>query len=134
MSGPLSTGGPEPKIGWLLYDASCGFCDRWLSLWRAMLSRSGIETAALQEPWVASHLHLSDKDLLRDVLILLKDGRVVRGAEAYRLAMSHLWWARPLYHISRLPILDQIFDSCYLIFNRNRFKISHTCGFSPNRK
>lgn len=115
------------SIGWLLYDNSCGFCDRWIAFWRKRLNKSGIETAPLQAPWVAETLGMNESELMQDVMILLRDRRLVRGADAYRLAMSRIWWAWPLYRASLLPILDDIFNGCYRTFATNRYRISHTC-------
>ena len=122
------------SIGWLLYDNSCGFCDRWIQFWRKRLKLSGIEIAPLQESWVIAALGLSEEESMRDVLILLHDRRLVRGADAYRLAMSRIWWAYPLYRLSLLPILRLIFDTAYRTFADNRYRISHTCHLPPRHE
>jgi len=73
-------------------------------------------------------LRLHDEDLLNDILLLLPNDQVIRGANVYRHVMKRIWWAYPLYVLSIFPVLNLIFDWCYRTFNRNRFFISRSCG------
>ena len=78
--------GTSPPIGWVLFDGSCGICLRWVPWWSPTFDRLGLATAALQEPWIAARTQLSAEDLLRDISILLADGTLIRGADAYPMA------------------------------------------------
>ena len=117
----------SPANGWVLYDGACGFCSRWVPRWRGVLGRHGYAIEALQASWVRDRLGLPEDDLMRDVLLLLPDGAVVRGAEVYRDVMRSIWWARPLYAASSLPLLRQVFDAAYRRFADNRYWISRAC-------
>lgn len=113
--------------GWVLYDDSCGFCSRWVPFWSGTLHRRGLDIAPLQAAWVGHRLNLSPEELLRDLLLLLKDGRIIRGADVYRYVMRRIWWAYPLFVLSLAPFGRQAFDWGYRTFARNRFRVSHAC-------
>src|SRR5262249_59556904 len=93
MPVPL-TGEPE---GWVLYDGSCGVCARWVPFWAPTLLRLGLSVAPLQAPWVTERLALPPDAALRDIRLLLRDGRQLTGADVYRHVMRRLWWAYPFY-------------------------------------
>ncbi len=113
--------------GWVLYDGACGFCRRWVPLWETTLRRRGYEIAPLQSPWVAERTGLSSEELLADLLLLRPDGSLVRGAEVYRDAMRHIWWALPLWLASVVPLGRQLFDWGYRSFADHRYRISRAC-------
>jgi len=119
----------SPKA-WVLYDASCGFCGRWVRLWAGTLRRRGFDIAPLQAPWVRERLEDEQGALLKDLRVLLSDGTLVDGADAYRYLMRRIWWAYPAFVISRLPGFRRVFDSSYRTFARNRFRFSKMCGLA----
>jgi predicted DCC family thiol-disulfide oxidoreductase YuxK len=115
-------------LGWVLYDGSCGFCRSWVVYWAETLRKRGFEIAPLQEDWVKKRLGSPAEDeLLRDLRLLLNDGRQLDGAEAYRYVMRRIWWVYPLYLLSIAPLLRRIFDWGYRSFADNRYHISSTC-------
>lgn len=118
---------PQP-LGWILYDESCGFCRRWGPFWERALLRRGFAIAPLQADWVRTQLRLSDAELLRDLRLLLADGTLVCGADAYRYAMRRIWWTWPVYLFSITPGLRHVFNWAYRTFAANRFRISTACG------
>ncbi len=117
--------------GWVLYDGACGFCSRWAPLWRHALAKRGFLIAPLQADWVASKFNLTEDELAADFRLLLADGEKLAGAEVYRYLMRRIWWAKPLYLLSILPGLRQLFDAGYRAFADNRHRISRACGLSP---
>jgi predicted DCC family thiol-disulfide oxidoreductase YuxK len=123
----------EPK-GWILYDDSCGFCRRWIPFWEGALMRRGFAVAPLQADWVRQRTGLSEEGLLQDLLLLLADGTIIRGADVYRYATRRIWWAWPIYLFSITPVLRGIFDWSYRTFARNRFKVSTLCKLPPAEK
>lgn len=123
-------GREKADLGWLLYDGSCGFCRAWVPYWGKTLAKIGINTAPLQSSWVPDATKLLEKDLQSDILLLLKDGSLIRGADVYRFAMKRIWWARPFYFISILPGFRTLFNWSYRIFAENRFRISKACSLS----
>ena len=127
-NGATATPAQASPHGWILYDDSCGFCRRWVPFWEAALQRRGFAIAPLQAAWVKSKLGLPDEELAEDLRLLLADGSHLSGAAVYRYAMRRIWWAWPLYGLSLLPGLRQVFDRGYRTFARNRHRVSAACG------
>ena len=126
---PDSTSSLRPT-GWILYDDSCGLCRRWIPFWEKPLQRRGFAIAPLQAEWVRDKLSLDDAALLRDLRLLLADGRLISGADVYRYAMRRIWWAWPLYLFSVTPGFRRLFDAGYRKFANNRFRVSLVCGLA----
>ena len=114
--------------GWVLYDDSCGFCSRWVPFWGSTLEKRGFLIAPLQADWVQERLGLDKGELLRDLRLLLRDGRQIVGADVYRYVMRRVWWAYPAYGLSVAPLLRQVFDWSYRMFATNRYSVSAACG------
>lgn len=91
------------RVGWILYDNSCGFCRRWIPFWESPLRRRGFEIARLQADWVRERLSLTEMELLRDLRLLLADGSQICGADVYRYVAKRIWWAWPIYLFSICP-------------------------------
>lgn len=127
----MTNGATSPPRGWVLYDAACGFCSWWVPLWQTTLARRGFAIEPLQSAWVRERTRLDEKDLTRDILLLLADGTLIAGGEVYLHVMQHIGWARPLAWTFRLPGLRWIFEQVYRAFNRNRLAISRACRLSP---
>ena len=113
--------------GWVLYDGACGFCSRWVPFWESTLKKRGFHIAPLQSEWVARKLNLSQEELASDLRLVLANGKQLRGAEVYRYLMKRIWWAKPLYLLSILPVLRTLFDAGYRAFADNRYWISRVC-------
>ena len=114
--------------GWILYDDGCGFCRRWVPFWEGTLKRRGFEIATLQSPWVQEKLAAIQGDPVDDLRLLLANGEVISGADAYRYAMRRIWWAYPVFLVSKLPVFGALFDVSYRWFARHRHQVSAACG------
>ncbi len=89
--------------GWLFYDADCGFCTR-LARWLApILARRRFAVAPLQDSRVGALLGMSLQELLRELRFLLSDGTQYGGADAILAVAREIWWARPLFWLSKIP-------------------------------
>src|SRR6185503_15477980 len=108
-------------------DQGCGVCARWVPFWASTLKRLDLDIAPLQSPWVMERLGLAPDALLRDLRLVLDDGRQHVGADAYRYVMARLWWARPLGLLAGAPGVRDVFDAGYRAFADNRLGISHAC-------
>jgi predicted DCC family thiol-disulfide oxidoreductase YuxK len=124
-------GGGAHVRGWVLYDDSCGFCQRWIPFWESTLRRRGFAIAALQAPWVSPTLRLGDEALLSDLRLLLADGRQISGGDVYRYVMRRIWWAYPAYLLSVAPLSRRAFDWGYRTFAANRYRVSGACRLGP---
>jgi len=125
---PMESDEQNPKVGWLLYDDSCGFCRRWIRFWAATLRRRGYNLVPLQSEWARQRLHLSGEDLLDDLRLLLVDGVQMQGADAYRHVMRRIWWTYPFFLLACAPGLRAVFDRSYRTFATHRFRFSRACG------
>jgi predicted DCC family thiol-disulfide oxidoreductase YuxK len=89
--------------GWLFFDAECRFCTR-IAQWLApILQRRGLAIAPLQDVRVGALLGLSKAELMREMRVLLADGRQYGGADAGVALAREIWWARPLVWLAAIP-------------------------------
>jgi predicted DCC family thiol-disulfide oxidoreductase YuxK len=130
---PPDPDSPAVPKGWVLYDAACGFCSWWIPYWRSHIRRAGFEVASLQSGFARRHTGRIGSDVNRDILLLLRDGTLVAGADAYIYGMRQVWWSRPLGYVFGLPGLRHLTWVFYRWFNRNRFFVSKICGLPPER-
>lgn len=114
-----------------MYDGACGFCTWWIPLWRRTISKCSYDIAPLQADWVREKLKLDQTDLANDIRLLLNDGTLINGADAYIYGMKKVWWSFPVGFILGLPAFRQITWAFYKIFNRNRFLLSKVCRLKP---
>jgi predicted DCC family thiol-disulfide oxidoreductase YuxK len=121
----------RPPNGWILYDGACGFCSHWVPRFSGTLKRLGLGIAPLQSTWVQERTGLAPDVLSTDLRLLHRDGRVTSGPDVYRYVMRRVWWAYPLFLLSRLPVVSRIFNLTYRVFARHRMQISSTCGLVP---
>jgi predicted DCC family thiol-disulfide oxidoreductase YuxK len=117
--------------GWVLYDATCGFCSRWIPFWAGTLAKQRLGIAPLQSDWVAQKLNLPPAALVYDLRLLFRDGSQIVGADVYRYVMRRIGWAWPLYLLSITPVCSRIFDWSYRTFAANRYRVSKVCRLSP---
>ncbi|MGA2431700.1 MAG: DUF393 domain-containing protein [Candidatus Acidiferrum sp.] len=107
--------------GWLFFDAQCGFCTR-IARWLApILQRRGLAVAPLQDARVGALLGLSPAELLREMRVLLADGRQYGGADAGVALAREIWWARPLLWLAKIPgVMPWLRDGYRWIAGRRR--------------
>ena len=122
-----------PRTGWVLYDADCGVCSRWVPAWAPWLERSGLAIAPLQSSWVPARTGLTPGNLLSDIRLLELDGTLYSGADVYLYLMRRIWWGYPLYLLSRTPGFRQLFNWAYRTFARHRMRISASCSLPGAR-
>jgi predicted DCC family thiol-disulfide oxidoreductase YuxK len=116
-----------PRVGWILYDGGCGFCYRWVHLWKKVVEKRGLALSDLQTALAEGLLEIPKEQLLDDIRVLTVSGESKIGADAYLFVAKRIWWAWPLYAIFRLPGFNRIFWSGYRWFNRNRYRVSKYC-------
>lgn len=92
-----------PREGWILYDGGCGFCYSWVYLWKKVVGRRGFALKDLQSAAAEGSLELSRENLLDDIRVLTRSGKLESGANAYLYVARRIWWAWPFYGIFRLP-------------------------------
>jgi predicted DCC family thiol-disulfide oxidoreductase YuxK len=117
--------------GWVLYDAACGVCGRWVPFWAPTLAKVGLGVAPLQADWVGERLALTPELRLADIRILLRDGGQVAGADVYRYVLRRVWWAYPAWLLAVTPGIRWLLDRAYRAFADRRMRISAACHIHP---
>lgn len=103
LASEMTDGKGRHALGWLFFDAECEHC-RKIARWLApILQRRGLAVAPLQDPRVGALLGMTREELLREMRVLLADGRNLGGADAVVALAQEIWWARPVIWLSRLP-------------------------------
>jgi predicted DCC family thiol-disulfide oxidoreductase YuxK len=110
--------------GWILYDSRCPLCARGARRLGGIACRRGYRLAPLGRRWVRERL----PDPPDEMLLLLPDGRVLGGADAYIHLSWRVWWATPLALLASLPGLRFLTRRLYARIARNRPRISRACG------
>jgi predicted DCC family thiol-disulfide oxidoreductase YuxK len=114
--------------GWLLYDEECGFCTSRVASITPLLCRNGFATAPLGSAFARERLQLGEPELRREVRLLLADGTLFEGSEAYRQLLRRISWARPLYLLVSLPGMRTAFDWGYRLVARHRGRLLGGCA------
>lgn len=121
-----------PREGWILYDGGCGFCFRWVYFWKKVVEPRGFAIKDLQSASAEGILQIPQENLLDDIRVLTRSGKLESGAAAYLYVTRRIWWAWPFYAIFSLPGFNWLLWRGYRWFNRNRYRISHHCPLPHN--
>jgi predicted DCC family thiol-disulfide oxidoreductase YuxK len=113
--------------GWLFYDGECDSCRAAARRFGRILPRRNFALRPLQSPGAAERLGLDDRDLLREVRLLLADGRSLGGADAVVEIARHIWWGWPLWLMSRFPGARPILRAAYHRIAANRHCVAGVC-------
>jgi predicted DCC family thiol-disulfide oxidoreductase YuxK len=113
--------------GWILYDGACGFCFRWVHLWKNVVESRGFTLKDLQSASSDGTLQIASESLLNDILVLTHSGTLKSGADAYLYVARQIWWAWPFYALFSLPGFNWILWRGYRWFNQNRYLVSRHC-------
>jgi len=80
-----------PREGWILYDGECGFCFRWVHLWKRVVERRGFAVKDLQSAAADGSLQIPAEKLLHDIRVLTRSGNLESGANAYLYVARRIW-------------------------------------------
>jgi predicted DCC family thiol-disulfide oxidoreductase YuxK len=127
LTSELTDGKGRHARGWLFFDAECGFCTR-IARWLApILERRGMAVAPLQDPRVGALLAMPREELLREMRLILSDGKQFGGADVAVALAREIWWARPLAWLSRIPRIADVLRSGYRYIAMHRSCVAHAC-------
>ena len=59
--------------------------------------------------------------------LVLANGRQIRGADVFRHFLRLSWLAYPVYLLTLLPGVRQVFNWGYRTFARNRYRLAGAC-------
>ena len=113
--------------GWVFYDAECPACTAGVAQMGGLFARRGFVWVPLQTPGTATRLGGSDAAMREEMKLLLADGRVTGGADAWAILLRSVWWLWPLGALLALPGLRQLARRGYRWVARNRYCFGGTC-------
>ena len=125
--------------GWLFWDAECEFCTRTAQWLAPILEKRGIALAPLQDPRVGALLGLTREELLREMRLLMSDGRQYGGADAAVALTREIWWWRPLSWAAKIPGVMEMLRAGYrqiakrrgCVTEINRCSVSRSAQICP---
>jgi predicted DCC family thiol-disulfide oxidoreductase YuxK len=117
---------------WLFYDGECRLCRESAGRVESILARRRIRLCTLQSSEAPQRLGLSGRALLREIRLLLADGRNLGGADAVMEISRRIWWAWPLWLFSRVPGVRPLLHAVYRVIATNRYCIGGVCNI-PRR-
>lgn len=106
---------------WLLFDGQCPFCLNTARRFAPLLHRHGFALLPLQTAWVKERLSLTEEELLYEMRLLTKEGRLYGGADAVMQIARAFWWAKPLTWLYQLPVLKPLARAAYRCVARHRY-------------
>lgn len=117
--------------GWIFYDAGCSLCVRAAARVNRLLERRGFRLLPLQTPGTAERLCIQPGELLTEMSLLTPSGQRLGGADALVEIARHIWWARPLVVLARLPGAMPFLRGLYARLAANRHCLNGVC--KPHR-
>ena len=93
----------DRSVASVFYDADCRFCVNTARRFERVLARRRFELVPLQVPGASAKFGVPEDQLLAEMRLRLRDGRVFGGAAAVVEIARRIWWAWPLWALSRLP-------------------------------
>lgn len=117
--------------GWLFFDADCNHCRKIARVLQPILHRRGMALAPLQDPRVGALLGMTREELLREIRVVLSDGRQYGGADAVVALATKIWWASPIVWFSRLPRGIEMLRRWYHSMALHRHCVAATCPVAP---
>lgn len=133
MTEQTETADCRNRDGWVLYDGDCPMCVRLAGRFAAILRRHGFGLAPLQSPWVRSRLGSLTSEPPDEMFVLSSSGDVSGGADAVVYLAQRIWWAWPLYALTRLPGVMWLLWHLYRWVARNRTCFGGRC-VRPERR
>jgi len=87
----------------VFYDADCRFCVNAARRFQLVLARRGFELVPLQLAGASATFGVPDDQFLAEMRLRFRDGTAFGGAAAVVEIARRIWWAWPLWALSRLP-------------------------------
>ena len=106
---------------WLLYDASCPFCTSGAHTFKPSLEKRDCRIGPLQNHTVMKLLNIKEGDYLPEMKVIGNNRKVYGGAKAVVYLSRKIWWARPIWALSHLPLIMNILDYIYGQIARKRY-------------
>ena len=119
---------------WVFYDGECRLCVGWARRVEPLLKWHHLALAPLQDEWVRTRLGLEAGAPLREMRMLTAGGEDFGGAEALAEIARRIWWAWPVYALTRLPGVRRPMRALYDGLAARRHGCNSSCGASRRTK
>ena len=106
---------------WLLYDASCPFCTSGAHVFKTSLEKRDCKIKPLQDYTVMKLLNIQKNDDLPEMKVIGANRKVYGGAKAVVYLSQKIWWAKPIWALSHLPLIMDILDYIYEQIAKKRY-------------
>jgi predicted DCC family thiol-disulfide oxidoreductase YuxK len=117
----------ERVAGSVFYDGECSICVGGARRFGPLLARRRIDLVPLQSPDACKRLGIREAERLREMRLRLVDGTVFGGAAAVVEIARRIWWAWPLWALSRLPGAMRSLRAAYDWVARHRSCANGVC-------
>ena len=114
----------------VFYDAGCSLCTRAARRFEHLLDRHAFRLVPLQAPGASALLGVREDHLLDEMRVRLRDGRVFGGADAMVEIARRIWWAWPVWAVSRVPGVLPPMRAVYRAIAARRTCTAGVCGSS----
>lgn len=111
----------------VFYDGDCPLCMREIRWLRGLDKQNKIlftDIAAAE--FDAAELELDHATLMARIHGRLPDGKIITGVEVFRRMYAAVGWRWPVA-MSRLPGVKQLLDLAYVVFAKNRLRLTGRC-------
>jgi predicted DCC family thiol-disulfide oxidoreductase YuxK len=106
--------------GCVFYDAECRFCATWARRGERWLGKRGFRFAPLTEP-------------ADEMKLVTDDGETMSGARAAAYLARRVWWAWPLWAVSRVPGVMRLLELGYRQVAARRYCLRGGCEITSAR-
>ena len=110
---------------WVLYDATCPFCISGINIFKSSLDKNNCKVQPLQNKQILKILNV-DNDDFPEMKVIGEDRKLYGGARAIVYLSGKIWWAKPLWALSHLPLTLNILDYVYKLI-ANTWHCDGTC-------
>ena len=125
--------GRRARCGWVCFDRECVTCVWLARRFRSALEKRGFGLAALQDPRVALLFRMPAEELLREMRVVTSEGEFYGGGDAVLYLAEQIWWAWPVYGLSRLFGARRLLRIGYRWFADHRHCGSKACSAWQDR-
>lgn len=127
-SAPSRNGLPSGVDVEVFYDGDCPLCVREINLLRRWDKEQRILFSDIASAeFNPEILGIDYSRLMAEIHGRLPDGSIITGVEVFRRLYSAVGFRWPVT-LSRLPLIKQILDLGYVLFARNRLRLTGRCG------
>jgi len=108
----------------VLYDADCRLCAGWARRLEPALRRAGFQLAPLPRGEAGTEPV--------EMEVQASDGRRLGGADGAVEIARRVWWARPLFALSKIPGAMPLLRAAYRRLAAKRNCLTNHCGLDKN--